>query len=84
LLFLHVRGKSGLKHTKQLLDCWMQHPEWPQLTVIGPMPNEQITGAEARRFMAAPNIHAPNPGKAQGRVALNVWTLPRLTCSREP
>jgi hypothetical protein len=66
LSVLHVRGKSGLKHTKQLLDCWIQHPEWPQLTVIGPMPNEQISGAHAKRYMAAPNIRVPNPGKQQG------------------
>lgn len=66
---LHVRGKSGLKHTKQLLDCWLQHPDWPQLTVIGPMPNEQITGAEAKAYMAAPNIHVPHPGKQQGKLS---------------
>jgi hypothetical protein len=70
LSMLHVRGKSGLKHTKQLLDCWLQHPEWPQLTVIGPMPNEQITGTEAKRYMAAPNIHVPQPGKQQGECIL--------------
>lgn len=68
LSVLHVRGKSGLKHTKQLLDCWVQHPEWPHLTVVGPMPNEQISGAEAKRFMAAPNIHVPKPGKHQGEL----------------
>jgi len=67
LSVLHIRGKSSLKHTKQLLDCWLQHPDWPRLTVVGPMPNEQITGAEAQRYMAAPNIHVPNPGKTQGR-----------------
>lgn len=33
--FLHVRGKSELKHTAQLLDCWARHPDWPTLTVIG-------------------------------------------------
>jgi hypothetical protein len=33
--FLHVRGKSELKHTAQLLDCWSRHPEWPTLTVLG-------------------------------------------------
>lgn len=66
LSVLHVRGKSGLKHTKQLLDCWLQHPQWPQLTVIGPMPNEQISGADAKRYMAAPNIRVPKPGKQQG------------------
>lgn len=32
---LHVKGKSDLKHTAQLLECWAQHPEFPMLTVIG-------------------------------------------------
>jgi hypothetical protein len=72
---LHVRGKSGLKHTKQLLDCWLQHPEWPRLTVIGPMPNEQITGTEAKAYMAAANIHVPQPGKQQGELEWGVSCL---------
>lgn len=63
---LHVRGKSSLKHTKQLLDCWLKHPEWPQLTVLGPMPNEQITLEDTRRYLAAGNIVAPRPGKLAG------------------
>lgn len=75
LSVLHVRGKSGLKHTKQLLDCWVQHPEWPQLTVIGPMPNEQISGADAKRYMAAPNIRVPKPGRQQGECVHGGWGI---------
>jgi hypothetical protein len=66
LAALHVRGKSGLKHTKQLLDCWVRHPMWPVLTVVGPMPNEQISGSAARAFMAAANVRVPQPGRARG------------------
>jgi len=32
---LHVRGKSELKHTAELLECWSRHKEWPKLTVVG-------------------------------------------------
>jgi hypothetical protein len=39
------------------------------------MPNEQISGDEARQYMAAPNIHAANPGKAQGARAYKDWAL---------
>jgi hypothetical protein len=63
---IHVRGKSGLKHTKQLLDCWLQHPDWPILTVVGPLPNEQISSSEAKRYMAAANVRVPRPGKPNG------------------
>eukprot|EP00775_Hariotina_reticulata_P003163 gene3163-3441_t len=77
---LHVRGKSGLKHTKQLLDCWMQHPEWPMLTVVGPMPNEQITTAESTKYMAAANVWVPRPGKHKGPEwpAFDPMTAPAL------
>ena len=30
---VHFRGKSGQRHTKELLDVWARHPEWPQLRV---------------------------------------------------
>ncbi|KAJ1568089.1 hypothetical protein HK405_003676 [Cladochytrium tenue] len=33
--YLHAYGRSGRKHTRQLLDCWLQHPEWPALDVVG-------------------------------------------------
>ncbi len=38
---LHVKGKSGLKHSKQVLECWSQHADFPQLTVIGDNPFDE-------------------------------------------
>lgn len=67
---LHIRGKSSLKHTKQLLDCWLTHPEWPKLTVLGPMPNEQITLQETKMYLAAGNTVVPRPGKVTGTEGL--------------
>lgn len=32
--FFHGPGRSGNKGTRQLLDLWAQHPEWPTLTVV--------------------------------------------------
>ncbi|WIA34467.1 hypothetical protein OEZ86_012798 [Tetradesmus obliquus] len=66
LAALHVRGKSSLKHTKQLLDCWLSHPEWPRLTVVGPFPNEQVSLQMTKEALAAGNIAMPRPGKAAG------------------
>jgi len=33
--FLHIKGKSGLKHTTQLLQCWASRPDLPTLTGEG-------------------------------------------------
>lgn len=33
--FLHIKGKSGLKHTTQLLQCWSSRPDLPTLTGEG-------------------------------------------------
>lgn len=54
--FIHVRGKSSLKHTREVLECWAGRPELPLLTVVGPVPNLQISGPDARRYRAAANV----------------------------
>ncbi|WP_372966664.1 glycosyltransferase [Marinobacter sp.] len=33
-LAVHVAGNSQFKGTKPLLNCWRQHPEWPNLVLI--------------------------------------------------
>ena len=35
----HANGLAGTKGTAELVKCWLQHPEWPTLTVLG-HPNE--------------------------------------------
>jgi glycosyltransferase involved in cell wall biosynthesis len=32
--FFHGPGRSGNKGTRQLLELWGKHPEWPQLTIV--------------------------------------------------
>ncbi len=32
--FFHLAGRSSAKGTQTLLAAWMQHPEWPRLTVV--------------------------------------------------
>ena len=41
---VHVKGKSGLKHTTQLLECWASRPDLPRLVVVG-----KVSLDEARR-----------------------------------
>ncbi|KAJ1564556.1 hypothetical protein HK405_014572, partial [Cladochytrium tenue] len=33
--FFHSYGQSGRKHTRQLIECWLEHPEFPHLTIVG-------------------------------------------------
>lgn len=49
--FLHVKGKSGLKHTPQLLECWRGRPDLPTLTVTG-----RFSWNEVKESVNAPNI----------------------------
>jgi hypothetical protein len=49
--FLHVKGKSGLKHTRQLLECWRGRPDLPTLTVVG-----RFSWDEVKESVNAPNI----------------------------
>ncbi|WDS35893.1 glycosyltransferase [Pseudoxanthomonas sp.] len=32
--FLHVAGRSTAKGTEAVMQAWLQHPEWPMLTVV--------------------------------------------------
>lgn len=42
---LHVKGRSGLKHTTQLLECWASDPQLPMLTVVGGLLPQQAAAA---------------------------------------
>ncbi|KAJ3240544.1 hypothetical protein HDU81_003428 [Chytriomyces hyalinus] len=33
--FYHAFGHSGRKSTSSVIECWLRHPEWPELAVIG-------------------------------------------------
>lgn len=46
-----MQGKSGLKHTPQVLECWGNHPEWPRLMVIG-----RFTYQDAQRYLDKGNV----------------------------
>lgn len=51
--FLHVAGRSWQKGTGALIDAWLKHPEWPQLTIV----QNAKTYAQTRvKPVAAPNI----------------------------
>ena len=51
--FLHVRGKSPLKHTTEIMRCWLSRPDFPHLTVVGDMTMSKI---QYNRLKAAGNI----------------------------
>ncbi|KAJ3262191.1 hypothetical protein HDU77_000410 [Chytriomyces hyalinus] len=33
--FYHAFGHSGRKSTSSVIECWLKHPEWPELAIIG-------------------------------------------------
>ena len=51
--FLHVAGRSWQKGTKPLIDLWLQHPEWPLLTVVQ---NAKTYRQSRVKAVDAPNI----------------------------
>jgi hypothetical protein len=63
--FLHVKGKSGLKHTPQLLECWRGRPDLPTLTVIG-----RFSWNEVKESVNAPNIVLYPKVRSLGRFLL--------------
>lgn len=61
--FLHVKGKSGLKHTRQLLECWGGRPDLPPLHVIGRFSWDEVKGVVgARNIHIYPNVRAARDG----------------------
>ncbi len=52
--FLHLAGRSWQKGTQPLVALWMQHPEWPPLTVVQ---NARTYNQSKVAPIAAPNIH---------------------------
>lgn len=58
--FLHVKGRSGLKHTRQLLECWRERPDLPTLTVVGRFSwNEVKDSVKARNMVLYPKVCGP-------------------------
>ncbi|KAJ3238862.1 hypothetical protein HDU81_007062 [Chytriomyces hyalinus] len=47
--FYHAYGHSGRKSTGAVLECWLHHPEWPTLAVIG----DNAVGANSARILDA-------------------------------
>lgn len=33
--FFHSFGNSGMKSTPEIVDCWLMHPEFPTITILG-------------------------------------------------
>ena len=59
--FLHVKGKSGLKHTVELLECWGKRPDLPLLHVVG-----RLSWNDVKNVAGARNIHFyPKVGEAR-------------------
>jgi glycosyltransferase involved in cell wall biosynthesis len=51
--FFHMAGRSWQKGTRPLTALWLQHPEWPTLTVVQ---NPRTYSQEKVERIAAPNI----------------------------
>jgi hypothetical protein len=52
--FLHLAGRSWQKGTQPLITLWLQHPEWPTLTVVQ---NTRTYNQSKVVRITAPNIH---------------------------
>ena len=52
--FLHMAGRSWQKGTQPLITLWLQHPEWPMLTVVQ---NERTYNQSKVAAITAPNIN---------------------------
>lgn len=48
--FIHVAGKSPYKGTASLVRYWLNHPEWPNLTIVCRDEAEQLVNDELRDF----------------------------------
>ncbi|KAJ1538263.1 hypothetical protein HK405_013986 [Cladochytrium tenue] len=40
--FIHAYGKSIWKHRPQVMRCWLLHPDWPTLDLVGTTPLEEL------------------------------------------
>eukprot|EP00877_Chromochloris_zofingiensis_P001675 jgi/Chrzof1/11508/UNPLg00441.t1 len=61
---LHVKGKCGLKHTQQLIECWADRPDFPLLTVVGDVTYELQS---RQRALNARNMRfIPQPAASHG------------------
>ena len=79
--FLHVAGKSNTKGTKQVLQAWLQHPDWPPLQLLchcgdlatfnfeGCCRNTWLARFPRERLAAAANLHVIDEEVPAARLA---------------
>ncbi|KAJ1536906.1 hypothetical protein HK405_014965, partial [Cladochytrium tenue] len=72
---LHAMGHSGNKHTYEVVECWLQHPEWPTLDVSSSDDIESFFHRHAKslKALAAKNRgygHYINMARALGAAIL--------------
>ncbi|KAJ1565143.1 hypothetical protein HK405_013053, partial [Cladochytrium tenue] len=53
----HSYGHSGRKHTRQLIECWLEHPEFPHLTIVGHTPPEDIVKEHRDTLLRLADAH---------------------------
>ncbi|KAJ3008017.1 UNVERIFIED_CONTAM: hypothetical protein HDU68_003263 [Siphonaria sp. JEL0065] len=71
--FLHIHGTSGRKHTRELYNCWKEHPEWPKLTIIG--------NKDKQEYETDPPTEGPMPENIQVFTRLRIEQLRELQLS---
>ena len=87
--FLHVAGQSPLKQTREVLDAWHAHPEWPLLTIVhrGTSAGPGTLAAKLRAYRGGAGgqraKRGAQPGPANVRLVHDVSTgaLTRLQSS---
>ncbi|KAI8620114.1 hypothetical protein BC830DRAFT_1215609 [Chytriomyces sp. MP71] len=53
--FLHTHGRTGTKRTDQVVECWLTHADFPQLTIVGEL--SQWRSDLQEKAARAANIH---------------------------
>ncbi|KAJ1538707.1 hypothetical protein HK405_013551, partial [Cladochytrium tenue] len=69
--FFHGYGHSGRKQTRQLIECWLEHPEFPTLTVVGNTPPEDLIREHSDALRRLASAH-PNQNYTDDRFPPNL------------
>lgn len=70
----HAYGDSATKGTVPLIKCWMKHPEWPTLTILGNSNEEKLKGySKPRNIKFLDTVGHAELGILQRESAIHIY-----------